>query len=64
MQLGLTREGLEHRAYRHLERSRWLLDQVSKALAMHQADEVWAGVQRHLFGDRAGRHSGMPRVGS
>ncbi len=63
-QLGLSREGLEHRAYRHLERSRWLLGHVSKALAMHQADEVWAGVSRHLFGDREGKRSGMPRVGS
>jgi len=63
-QLGLTREGLERRAYRHLERSGCLLDHVSKALAMHQADEVWAGVERHLFGDREGRRSGMPRVGS
>lgn len=61
-QLGLTREGLEHRAYRHLQGSRWLLGHVSKALAMHQADEVWAGVARHLFGDREGKHSGMPRV--
>jgi hypothetical protein len=63
-QLGLTREGLERRAYRHLERSGWLLDHVSKALAMHQAGEVWAGVERHLFGDGEGRRSGMPRVGS
>jgi len=63
-QLGLTREGLERRAYRHLERSGWLLDHVSKALAMHQAGEVWAGVERHLFGDGEGRRSEMPRVGS
>jgi len=62
--LGLTKEALERRAYRHLERSRWLLGHVSKALAMHMADEVWAGVERHLFGDREGRRSGMPRVGS
>src|SRR5262249_13287349 len=48
----------------HLERSRWLLGPVSRALAMHMADEVWAGVERHLFGDREGRRSGMPRVGS
>src|SRR5262249_32000838 len=63
-QLGLTKEDLERRAYRHLERSRWLLGHVSKALAMHMADEVWAGVERHLFGDREGRRSGMPGVGS
>jgi hypothetical protein len=35
---------------------------MTKALAMHQADEVWAGVERHLFGDREGRRSGMPGV--
>src|SRR5215469_13134653 len=29
-QLGLTKEGLERQAYRHLERSRWLLGHVSK----------------------------------
>jgi transposase len=62
-ELGLSREQLERRAYRHLERSGWLLDHLTKALAMHQADEVWAGVSRHLFGDREGRRSGMPRVG-
>ncbi|HEY4025775.1 MAG TPA: hypothetical protein VGO86_05030, partial [Candidatus Dormibacteraeota bacterium] len=62
-ELGLTREALERRAYRHLERSGWLLDHLSKALAMHQADEVWTAVERHLFGDREGSRSGMPRVG-
>src|SRR6266700_2206161 len=62
-ELGLTRDRLERLAYGHLERSGWLLDHASKALAMHQADEVWAGVERHLFGDRRGRRSGMPRVG-
>lgn len=62
-ELGLSREGLERRAYRHLEGSGWLLGHVSKALAMHQADEVWTGVARHLFGDSRGRRSGMPRVG-
>jgi hypothetical protein len=30
---------------------------------MHQADEVWAGVARHLFGDREGRRWGPPRIG-
>ncbi|HET6346781.1 MAG TPA: hypothetical protein VFH51_17740, partial [Myxococcota bacterium] len=61
--LGMSREGLEHRAYRHLEGSRWLLGHLSKALVMHQADEVWAGVARHLFGDGKGRRSGIPQVG-
>jgi hypothetical protein len=63
-ELGLSREGVERRAYSHLQRSGSLLSHVSKALAMHQADEVWAGVERHLFGDRQGKRSGMPRVGS
>src|SRR5262249_36142295 len=62
-ELGLTREALERRAYRHQERSGWLLDHVSKALAMHQADEVWTAAERHLFGDREGRRSGRPRMG-
>jgi len=31
---------------------------------MHQADEVWEGVARHLFGDREGRRAGRPRVGA
>ena len=62
-ELGLSREGLERRAYRHQEGSGWLLGHLSKALAMHQADEVWVGLARHLFGDRQGRRSGMPRVG-
>src|SRR5215469_7810245 len=43
-ELGLDREHLERRAYRHLERSGWLLDHLTKALAMHQADEVWVAV--------------------
>src|SRR5439155_23859965 len=62
-ELGLTREWLERRAYHHLERSGWLLGHLSKALVMHQADEVWEGVARHLFGDREGRRAGRPRVG-
>ncbi|WP_246143986.1 hypothetical protein [Actinacidiphila oryziradicis] len=63
-ELGLSRTGLEHRAYAHVERSRWLGDHVSKALAMHQADEVWAGVARHLSPDASGRRAGRPKTGS
>ncbi|MGO4426872.1 transposase, partial [Streptomyces sp. MCAF7] len=63
-ELGLSRTGLEHRAYRHVEHSRWLSDHVSKALAMHQADEVWAGVARHLHPDASGRRAGRPRTGT
>ena len=61
-ELGLSREELERRAYRGLERSGWLLDHLTKAVAMHVADEVWTAVERHLFGDREGRRSGVPRV--
>ncbi|MET8013877.1 transposase [Streptomyces sp. NPDC005271] len=63
-ELGLSRTGLEHRAYQHVEHSRWLSDHVSKALAMHQADEVWAGVARHLHPDASGRRAGRPRTGT
>ncbi|MGW1726397.1 transposase, partial [Streptomyces sp. NPDC002306] len=62
--LGLSREGTEHRGYRHMERSRNLGHHVTKALVMHQADEVWEGVSRHLFPDASGRRSGRPRTGS
>jgi hypothetical protein len=63
-ELGLSRTGLEHRAYAHVERSRWLGDHLSKALAMHQADEVWAGVARHMHPDAAGRRAGRPKTGT
>ncbi len=62
-ELRLTREGLERLAYRHLEGSRWVLHHLSKALVMHLADEVWAGLERHLFGDSEGKRAGMPQVG-
>ncbi|MGW3155752.1 zinc ribbon domain-containing protein [Streptomyces sp. NPDC001089] len=62
--LGLSREGMEHRGYRHMERSRHLDHHVTKALVMHQADEVWAGVSRHLFPDASGRRFGRPRIGT
>ncbi|WP_157963676.1 hypothetical protein [Actinocorallia populi] len=48
-EVGLTRPALERAAYRHLDASGWLRHHASKALALHQADEVWAGVERHLF---------------
>jgi len=63
-ELGLSRTGLEQRAYTHLERSVWLADHVTKALVMHQADEVWNGVERHLFPDTSGRRAGRPRTGT
>jgi hypothetical protein len=61
--LGLSREGLERAAYAHVEGSGFLGHHVTKALVMHQADEVWNGVARHLFGDAAGKRAGRPRVG-
>jgi hypothetical protein len=63
-ELGLSRTGLEHRAYQHLERSGWLSDQVSKALVMHQADEVFTGVARHLHADASGRRAGRCKTGT
>ncbi|MFF4557840.1 transposase [Streptomyces sp. NPDC001422] len=62
--LGLSREGMERRGYRHMERSRHLGHHVTKALVMHQADEVWEGVHRHLFPDSRGRRSGRPKTGT
>ncbi|MGW7304705.1 zinc ribbon domain-containing protein [Streptomyces sp. NPDC054835] len=61
--LGLTREALERRAYKHLEDAGHLKHHVSKALAMHMADEVWNGVSRHLVTDSTGQRHGRPKVG-
>jgi hypothetical protein len=61
--LGLSREALERCAYKHLEDSGHLGHHASKALAMHMADEVWNGVQRHLFADNTGNRHGRPKVG-
>ncbi|MFJ7271148.1 transposase [Streptomyces sp. NPDC099050] len=62
--LGLSREGLERCAYKHLENSGHLKHHASKALAMHIADEVWSGVSRHLFPDVTGHRFGRPKVGN
>jgi hypothetical protein len=62
-ELGLTREGMERRAYRHMERAGWFGHHATKALVMHQADEVFEGVARHLFPDATGRRHGRPNVG-
>ncbi|WP_274559822.1 hypothetical protein [Streptomyces spiramyceticus] len=53
--LGLSREALERSAYKHLENAGHLKHHASKALAMHMADEVWNGVQRHSAPRTAGR---------
>ncbi|MGI5142538.1 hypothetical protein [Streptomyces sp. CA-106110] len=64
LQLGLSREGMERRAYRHMENSRHLAHHVTKALVMHQADEVFeTSVSRHLLPDSSGRRHGRPRAG-
>ncbi|WP_157963731.1 zinc ribbon domain-containing protein [Actinocorallia populi] len=63
-ELGLSRRDLERIAYAHVDGAGWLKHHVSKALVMHQADEVWTGVERHLFPDASGRRAGRPRVGS
>ncbi|MDT0468419.1 zinc ribbon domain-containing protein [Streptomyces gibsoniae] len=64
LELGLSREGMERRAYQHMENSRHLAHHVTKALVMHQADEVFeTSVSRHLFPDVSGRRHGRPRVG-
>ncbi|MGW2695616.1 zinc ribbon domain-containing protein [Streptomyces sp. NPDC001296] len=64
LELGLSREGMEHRAYRHMENSQHLGHHVTKALVMHQADEVFeTSVSRHLFSNSSGRRHGRPRVG-
>ncbi|MCJ1675806.1 hypothetical protein MTF65_00200 [Streptomyces sp. APSN-46.1] len=62
--LGLSREALERCAYKHLEGSGHLKHHVSKALAMHIADEVWNGVSRHLFPDATSHRFGRPKIGN
>jgi hypothetical protein len=59
----LSRTGLERAAYRHLDAAPHLRRFVTKALAMHLADSVWTGIERHLFADARGKHQGMTRVG-
>ncbi len=64
LELGLSREGMEHRAYRHMKMSKHLGHHVTKALVMHDADEVFeTSVSRHLFPDSSGRRHGRPQVG-
>jgi transposase len=61
--LGLSRQGFEHAAYGHVDGAPHLRSWVTKALAMHLADSVWTGTERHLFRDASGKTQGMPRVG-
>ncbi len=61
--LGLSRKSLEVAAKRHLDAAPHLKAGCTKALGLHLADSVWAGVERHLFGDSSGRRAGRPKVG-
>lgn len=61
---GLSRSAVEQAAAEHVDRSGWLGRHLTKALAMHLADEVWGTVGRHLFADKTGGRHGRPRVGS
>jgi hypothetical protein len=61
--LGLSRTGLERAAYGHLDAAPHLRRFVTKALAMHLADSVWTGLERHLFADARGKRHGLTRIG-
>lgn len=61
--LGLDRKALEQAAARHLDTGPHLEKGCTKAMAMHLADNVWTGVERHLFPDASGRRHGRPKVG-
>jgi hypothetical protein len=61
--LGLTKTALEYAAYAHLNGAPHLRRHVTKALAMHLADSVWAATERHLFRDTRGGRHGMPHGG-
>ncbi len=61
--LGLSKKGLEYAAYAHLDAAPHLRRGITKAVAMHLADSVWAATERHLFPDATGARHGMPRPG-
>lgn len=61
--LGLSKEGLEYAAYAHVDAAPHLRRAITKAVAMHVADSVWAATERHLFRDASGKRHGMPRPG-
>jgi hypothetical protein len=62
--LGLSRNGIEAAAKNHIETSGWMRDHLTKAVGLHQADEVWETVDRHLFANASGRRHGPPRIGT
>ncbi|GIF19742.1 hypothetical protein BJ973_006785 [Actinoplanes tereljensis] len=59
---GLSRRAFEQVAAGHVDRSGWLRRHLTRAVAMHLADEVWQSVDRHLFADESGNRHGRPRV--
>ena len=59
--LGLSRPGLEHAAYAHVDAAPHLRRAITKAVAMHIADGVWTATERHLFRDATGQRHGMQR---
>jgi hypothetical protein len=60
--LGLSKKGLEQAARAHLDAAPHLRRNVTKALAQHIADDVWAPVQRHLFRDASGTRQGLLKI--
>jgi hypothetical protein len=62
--LGLSRKGIGAAAKAHIEASGWMRDNLTKAVGLHVADEVWQTVDRHLFADSSGRRHGSPKIGS
>lgn len=59
--LGLSKRSLEYAAYAHLDAAPHLRRSITKAIAMHMADSVWAATERHLFADASGKRQGLAR---
>lgn len=57
--LGLSKKGFEQAARAHLDAAPHLRRNVTKALAQHIADDLWAPVERHLFRDASGARQGL-----
>ena len=62
--LGLSKNGLEQAAQKHLDSAPHLLRWCSKALGLHLADTVWEPTRRHLYPDACGKRFGRPKVTS
>lgn len=60
--LRLSRDGFEDAAFAQLDAAPHLRRFVTKALAQHIADAVWAGTERHLFRDTSGKRHGTPKI--